>query len=253
MLWYKAWRDTRWRFLIDLGILTGVTLANVLAYPSVRGLLEAGLVAGPSDLLAHEINWVAQVSSSFRGYVWVQLVRQNLFYLWTIFAVLLGAEGPFSQRTGAIFTLSLPVSRRRVCAVRAATDLGELCLLALIPMLLIPLAAPAVGYTYAFTDSLVHGVQILIGGAVFYCLALLLATIFDDRWRPIIITLAVAVVGNLCANFIAAAAPFNPASIMVGENYFRTGMPAWAGICIWPGVSAAMLYAAVRSIEARDF
>jgi hypothetical protein len=253
MLWYKAWRDTRWRFLIGLGILTGTTLANVLAYPYVRGLFAVGLVAGPSDLVTHEIDRVAQVSSSFRGYVWVQLVRQNLFYLWTIFAVLLGAEGPLSQRTGAIFTLSLPVSRRRVCAVRAATDLGELCLLALIPMLLIPLAAPAVGYTYALADSLVHGIQILLGGAVFYCLALLLATIFDDRWRPIIITLALAVVGNVCANFIAVAVPFNPATVMVGESYFRTGIPSWAGICIWPGVSAAMLYVAARSIEARDF
>jgi hypothetical protein len=253
MLWYKAWRDTRWRFLIGLGILTGTALANVLAYPSVRGLLAVGLLVGPDNLLSHEINWVAQVSSSFRGYVWVQLVRQNLFYLWTIFAVLLGAEGPFSQRTGAIFTLSLPVSRRRVCAVRAATDLGELCLLALIPMLLIPLAAPAVGYTYGLADALVHGIQILAGGAVFYCLAVWLATIFDDRWRPIIITLAVAVVANLCANYIAAAAPFSPATVMEGESYFRTGLPAWAGICIWPCVSAAMLYAAVRSIEARDF
>jgi len=253
MLWYKVWRDTRWRFLIGLGILTGTALANVLAYPSVHGLLAVGLVVDPDDLLAHEINWVAQVSSSFRGYVWVQLVRQNLFYLWTIFAVLLGAEGPFSQRTGAIFTLSLPVSRRRVFAVRAATDLGELCVLALVPMLLIPLAAPAVGHTYALADSLVHGFQILMGGAVFYCLALLLATIFEDRWRPIIITLAVAVVGNLCANFFAAGAPFNPATVMVGEGYFRTGMPAWAGISIWPVVSAAMLYAAMRFIETRDF
>jgi hypothetical protein len=115
------------------------------------------------------------------------------------------------------------------------------------------LAAPAVGYTYALVDSLVHGFQMLMGGAVFYSLALLLATIFEDRWRPIIITLAVAVAGNLCANFFAAGAPFNPATVMVGESYFRTGIPAWAGICIWPWVSAAMLYAAMRSNETRDF
>src|ERR1700734_1525683 len=117
MLWYKAWRDTRWRFLIGLGILTGTVLANVLAYPSVHNLQGVSLPAGLSGELVHEIDWVTQLSSSFRGFVWVQLVRQNLPYLWIVFAVLLGAQGPLPRGTGAIFTLSLPVSRRRLCAV----------------------------------------------------------------------------------------------------------------------------------------
>jgi hypothetical protein len=253
MLWYKAWRDTRWRFLIGLGILTATVLANVLGYPSVHSLLRVALVAGADGPLAREISWVTQVSSNFRGFIWVQLVRQNLPYLWIVFAVLLGAEGPFSRRSGRIFTLSLPVSRRHVCTVRAATDLAELGALALIPLLLIPLAAPIVGYTYALADALVHGIQILSGGAVFYCLALWLAAIFGDRWRPIVITLAAAVAASLFANFIPALAPFSPATVMVGENYFRTGIPAWAGMSIWLAVSAVVLYAAVRSIDARDF
>jgi hypothetical protein len=253
MLWYKAWRDTRWRFLIGLLILIGTVLANVLAYPSVDSLLGIALRAGPSGQLARELNWFTQVSSNFRGFVWVQLVHQNLPYLWIVFAVLLGAEGPFSRRTGTIFMLSLPVSRRRMCAVRAAMDLAELGALALIPLLLIPLAAPLIGYTYALADALVYGVQIFAGGAVFYCLALWLATIFGDRWRPIVITLAAAVAGGICANFIPALAPFSPATVMMGEDYFRTGIPAWAGMCIWLGVAAAVLYAAVRSIESRDF
>jgi len=253
MLWYKAWRDTRGRFLIGLGILSGTVLINVLAYPSVHGLLGGALPAGLSGRLLHEINRVTQLSGNFRGYIWVQLIRQNVFYLWIVFAGLLGAEGPFSRRTGAIFTLSLPVSRRRICAVRATTDLAELGVLALIPLLLIPLAAPVVGYSYEFADAVVHGIQILTGGAVFYCLALWLTTIFGDRWRPIGITLAAAVAGNLCTNFIPALAPFSPATVMTGESYFRTGVPAWGGMCIWLAVSAALLHAAVRSIEARDF
>ena len=63
------------------------------------------------------------------------------------------------------------MSRRRVYAVRAATDLAELFLLALIPMLLITLAAPAIGHSYALADALVHGIGIFVGGTVFYCLA----------------------------------------------------------------------------------
>jgi hypothetical protein len=253
MLWHTAWRDTRWRFLIGLAILSSIALANTLAYPYWQGVMASTLVAGSDARVAHEINSLAQVASTFRGYVWVQLVRVNLSYLFIVFAVLLGATGPFSQRPGAIFTLSLPISRRRVCAVRVATDLAELCGLGLIPMLLVPLAAPAIGYTYPLADALVQGIQILSGGAVFYCLSLWLATLFDDRWRPIIIPLAVAVLGGLCTNLIPTLAPFSPATLMEGESYFRTGVPAWAGICVWLTVSAAVLYATLRSVETRDF
>jgi hypothetical protein len=252
MLWYTAWRDTRWRFLIGLAILSSIAVANILGYPYWQGI-AASTAAGSNAQVAAEINSIAHVASTFRGYVWVQLVRVNLTYIFIVFAILLGATGPFSQRPGAIFTLSLPVSRRHVYAVRVAMDLTELCALGLIPMLLVPLVAPTIGYSYPLTDTLIQGIQILSGGAVFYCLSLWLATLFDDRWRPLIIPLAVAVLAGLCTNLIPTLAPFSPTTIMEGENYFRTGVPAWAGICIWPAVSAAVLTATSRSIETRDF
>ena len=252
MLWYSAWRNTRWRFLIGLAILSSIALANILAYPYWQGVV-ASTAAGSNAQVAPEINSIAQVASTFRGYVWVQLVHVNLSYLFIVFAVLLGATGPFSQRPGAIFTLSLPISRRRVCAVRIATDLAELCGLGLIPMLLVPLAAQAVGYAYPLTDALIQGVQILSGGAVFYGLSLWLATVFDDRWRPLIIPLAVAVLAGLCTNLIPTLAPFSPTTVMEGESFFRTGVPAWTGICVWLVISATVLYATLRSIETRDF
>jgi ABC-2 type transport system permease protein len=252
MLWYKAWRDTRWRFLIGLGLLICTALITVLVYPTVRGEFGLVLAAGPTGLLADQINRMNHLSATFRGYIWVQFISQNLSNLWTVFAVLLAADAPFSRR-GAAFTLSLPVSRRRLWATRAATDAAELGVLALIPMLLIVLLAPAVGQTYSLGDALVHGMHMIAGGAVFYCLASLLSTVFDDRWRPIIITLAVAVIIVLCKAVVPALAPFSPAGVMNGERYFQTGTPAWAGLLVWLSVSAAMLYRAVRSIELRDF
>jgi ABC-2 type transport system permease protein len=252
MLWYKAWRDTRWRFLIGLGLLICTALICVLVYPSMRGQFGLVLAAGRTGLLADQINRVTRLSGTFRGYIWVQFISQNLFNLWTVFAVLLGAEAPFSRR-GAVFTLSLPVSRRRLCAVRMATDLAELGLLALIPMLLIVLLAPAIGQTYTLGDALVHGMHMLAGGAVFYCLALLLSTVFDDRWRPIVITLAVAVIIVHCKVLIPGLAPFSPAGVIDGERYFQTGTPSWAGLFTWLCVSAGILYGSVRSVELRDF
>jgi hypothetical protein len=253
MLWRTAWRDTRWRFLIGLAILSSIALSNILAYPYWQGVMASTLADGSNAQVPHALNSLAQVARTFRGFVWVQLVRVNLSYIFIVFAVLLGATGPFSQRPGAIFTLSLPVSRRHVCAVRIATDLVELCALGLIPMLLVPLVAPTIGYTYPLADALVQGFQIVCGGTVFYCLSLWLATRFDDRWRPIIIPLAVAVLGGLCTNLIPTLAPFSPATVMEGESYFRTGVPAWTGMCFWLIVSAGVLTATLRSVETRDF
>jgi ABC-2 type transport system permease protein len=253
MLWYKAWLDTRWRFLIGLALLTCTALANVLSYASAQEWLELAAHADPKGALAREINEAVQLSGSFHGYVWDQVVRHNLQYLWTLFAVLLGADGPLSRRRGALFTLSLPVSRRRLFTVRAASDLLELSALALMPMLVIPLAAPAVGQTYPLADALVHGASIALGGAVFYCLALLLSTVFEDRWRPLVITLALAVTAGVCSELIPALAAFSPVSVMAGESYFFSGTLAWGRLFVWLCVSAGILYAAVRSIETRDF
>jgi ABC-type transport system involved in multi-copper enzyme maturation permease subunit len=252
MLWYKAWIDTRWRFFIGLGLAICVVLGNAFAYSSVDGFVVA-LAAGPPGPLTDKIDSLAQLSSNFRGFIWSQVISQNLCGFWLIFAALLGADGLLSRRKGAIFTLALPVSRRRLFSVRAATDLAELFLLALIPMLLIPLSARAVGQTYGIADALVYGISIFLGGVVFYALARLLAVFFNDRWRSITITLALALLVELCKAFIPIPGPLNPGGLMDGESYFRTGTPAWAGLFIWVGLSMALLYAAARSTEKRDF
>lgn len=253
MLWYKAWLDTRWRFFVGLGLLVVEVLANELTYPDVQGLLDIALKPDSNSLLVQQFNQVAQISSSFRGYIWAQLIRENMFFMWALFAVLLGADGPFSRRTGTAFTLSLPVSRRRLRVIRSATDLTELFLMALLPTLLIPLFAPAVGHSYSLADSFVYGVSIFLGGAVFYCLALLLAALFEDRWRAIVCGIAVVVLVELCKDLLPALAAFTPAGAMTGESYFHSGTLAWASIVIWAGAAAALFYAAVRFIEARDF
>jgi hypothetical protein len=249
MLWYAAWRDTRWWFLIGLGLLSAVALANTLTYPYWHSALAAGI----GDNSSHAVSSMIRDSSSFRGYVWVQLVQVNLSYLWILLAVVRGSFGPFYRRSGALFALALPVSRRRIFAVGTATAIGELVVLALAPLLLVPAAALVIGYDYPLLDVFVYGAQIAGGGAVFYCLPLWLATVYDDRWRPILITCATAVLGSIFTKFIPAWSALNPGAVAEGERYFRTGAPGWSGVLIWLAASAVLLYAALRTLEARDF
>src|SRR5206468_435339 len=112
MLWYKSWLDTRWRFLIGLALLMLAAAGAVFTYPKVLQLMPMV----PTDVggeLGRRVREAAQLSREYRGYIWSQWFRQTPTQLGTLFAVLLGSGGLFGHGSGdgALFTLSLPVSR----------------------------------------------------------------------------------------------------------------------------------------------
>src|SRR5262245_38655465 len=191
MLWYKAWLETRWRFLIGLALLVCSAAAVVFTYPRVVELMPMVSRTDTGGLLGERIREAAEVARTYRGYAWAQWFNQNLANMWTLFAVLLGTGGLLAQASGgaALFTLSLPVSRNQLVQVRALTGLAELFVLAVVPSLLLPLLSPAVGQSYGVGDTLVHSICLFVAGGVFFSLAVLLSTVFSDIWRPFLIVL----------------------------------------------------------------
>src|SRR5262249_45820481 len=140
MLWYKAWLETRWRFLIGLALLICSSAATVLVYPRVKELLPLVSPVGISSEIGRQIKHAGELALDFRGYMWSQWFGKSLIQIWTLFAALLGAGGVASQASagGTLFTLSLPVSRNRLLAVRGGAGLAELLVLAVVPSLLVP-------------------------------------------------------------------------------------------------------------------
>jgi ABC-type transport system involved in multi-copper enzyme maturation permease subunit len=255
MLWYKSWVDTRWRFLIGMGLLMLSAAGVVFMYPRVMKLLPMAPAVDTSGELGRRIQEAMELSRTYRGYVYSQWFQQNLPQMWTIVAVLLGSGGVLAQgaRGGALFTLSMPASRNRLIGARAAAGLGELLVLAVVPPLLLPLLSPAVGATFGVGDALIHSVCLFAAGAVFFSLAFLLSTSFDDLWRPMLITLAVAMVLALCGLVFRDLAPYSVFTVMSGEVYFRTGHVPWLGLLASLAASAAMLYVATINMARRDF
>jgi len=128
----------------------------------------------------------------------------------------------------------------------------ELFVLALIPSLLIPLLSPAVGQHYALADAAVHSVTLFLAGSVFFSLAFLLSAVFDDFWRPMLITCAVALSQTLVG--VLVGLPFSGLlRVMSAESYFRTGQVPWVGLGVALTAGLLMLYAAVVVVERRDF
>jgi len=255
MLWYKAWLETRWRFVIGLAILMVSACGTVFAYPQVMRLMPLASTVHATGELGRRVQEAVELAREYRGYIWSQWFRQNLIQMWTVFAAILGAGGLLSQSSGggALYTLSMPASRARLLGVRAAAGLGELLALAVVPSLLISLLSPAIGDSYSPVDALVHSACLFFGGAVFYALAVLLSTIFPDIWRPLAIALAVAAVIAIGEMFVRDVWPYGIFSLMNGETYFRSRHIPWAGLVVTTAAAAALLYGAASSLERQDF
>jgi len=254
MLWYKFWLDTRWRFLIGLVLLAGSAFSIVLAYPRVMQLLPLVPQADTGGEIGRRIREVALLSREYRGYVWAQWFRQQPTQLGTLFAVLLGTGGLVSPSGGgALFTLSLPISRERLVAVRAAAGLVELLTIAVVSSLVFPMVSPAVGQTYGVGSALVHALCWFAAGSVFFSLALLFSTVFSDIWRPLLLACTVAFALAMSEFVFRDLAPYGLFRVMSAESYFRTGSLPWAGVAASAAISAGVLYGAALNFARRDF
>jgi ABC-2 type transport system permease protein len=188
MVWYKAWIETRTRFLVGLALLVCSAAGIVLAWPKVTELLPMAARLPADGDLGRKVGAAMELSRDYRSYIWSQWFAKNLSLLCILFAALLGTGSILPQRGGVLFTLSLPVSRLRLLFTGAAAGLAELLSIVMAASLTIPLLSPAVGKHYVVSDALIHGACLFTAAAVFYSLALLLSTEFSDLWRPLLLT-----------------------------------------------------------------
>lgn len=255
MLWYKSWLETRSRFVIGLVILALSATGAVFAYPRVVTLLPLVPSITVGGELGRRIREGAELMRDYRGYVWSQWLRQSMTNVLSLFAVLLGTGGVLSQASGggALFTLSLPVSRDRLLGVRAATGLVELVALAFAPPLLLPLLSPGVGQSYGLGDALIHGACLFAAASVLFSMACLLSTVFADVWRPALIVCGLATVLGICEPFFGELSRYSLFGIMNGEIYFRSGGLPWLELLATAAVSSTMLFVASRNLARQDF
>ncbi len=253
MLWYRSWMETRWRFLIGLAVLMCSAAGIVSVWPRMVELMPLASNLQVNGTIGRKIRESVDLQREYPGYIWSQWFRQNLTNFGTLLAALLGTGGLLSHRSAVMFMLSLPVSRTRVIGTRAATGLAELFVLALVPSLLIPLLSPTVGKSYGVGDAVVHSVCFFIAVAVFFSLALLLSTVFDDVWRPLLMALAAAMLLWVFEQFVLPESRYGIFRVMNAEAWFRNGQVPWLGLLASAAASAAMLYGAVVNIAHRDF
>jgi hypothetical protein len=250
MLWQKAWFDTRWRFLIGLALLLAAACGTLFSYDALRNLLPTiGAANVPDSPLTEAIEEAVRIQRNFRGFVWYQWFRGNLQSLAILFAALLGTGSPLTGRS-VLFTLALPVSRGDWLRSRAALGLAELAVLILVPSVVIALGAPLVRESYGIGDALVHSTCAFVVSTVFFSLAVLLSTFFNDTWRPLLLTCGAALVVGLSEYAFPNGGLL---AVMSGRRYFETGSLPWLGLLVSVALCAGLLQGARTRLASRDF
>jgi hypothetical protein len=142
------------------------------------------------------------------------------------------------------------VPRGRWLGSRAATSLAQLFVLTIIPSLAIAALSPLIDERFGVGDAVVHGFCVFVVAAVFFSLALLLSTVFNDLWRPLLLTCLVAIVIAVVEKILVTPGLF---AAMYAESYFRGGALPWVGLLVSVVLALALFYLSAAVVARRDF
>jgi len=231
MLAWKAWLETRARFLAAAVLLAALVTHTVYSGP---GTVAALVAARPHGTF------------TYGEYLWLQLHSGFAQAVWIFTALLLAQGGLRRERAAgtAHLTLGLPVARHRVLLARTAVCVAELAALALLPAVLLAVLSPLAGEAYPLADALRFAASAWLGGLVFFGVGALLAHLFEGEFTAP--TVGLAVVG---AWFFAGKIPalhwLNAFDLMSGAGHLDEVTLLWETPLPWAGLAASLAAAAL--------
>jgi len=235
MLWYKGWLETRIRLLMSLGYAGGILLVaflnrNTAPPPGARLAATFGLIAA---------SFVLVFSPFLAG---AGIATQSAF------KVTKGLHGSMQ------FTLSLPVSRLRLLAVRAglgwlefAGVIGAFCWSEWLVM-------PATRWEPATAlDMFAFAIALIVCASPLYFISALLATFLDEQTR-----MGGTMITCLGLWLLSTHAPV-PASANIFRAVMGAGSPLvahtmpWSAMAFSLGLAATLFLAALKIARAREY
>jgi ABC-2 type transport system permease protein len=238
MLWYKAWLETRSRFVIALVGCLAFCLMWVVEFG--KGIVASQGQAGLFNLF--------------------HAVHAGLCFCWILGVTFLMMGGLLQEKVvgASAFTLGLPVSRRRLMSVRFGMGLVQAIALAVVPWLGMLVYGKVAGYQYSFWQVCFHVFLLLGGGVVFFAIAFLISSVVEGQYTAPVVSIGVsAVLVNALRG--EKLASYNPGRFMEGNAGFswRTGLFTGHAPLLHAaafGVVAALLFMiSVRAVERYDF
>jgi len=237
MLWYKAWLETRTRFLI------GFCGTTVLATWSIHNQVKDAL---PTSGISYY-------------YFVLQRCHELLTFLWMIAMTMLMMGGLVREKAvgASSFTLALPVSRRRLVWTRIAVGLAESSVMAVVAWTAMFLTAITAGKPLEVTQATSHVAMMLGGGMVFFATAVLSSSLLEGEYTAPLVAFGVAAAAAFGMNDLPLR-DYSPWHTMFAGNLLaRRGIPAtgvpWPLIGGFLVLAGMLLFASAKVVERREF
>jgi hypothetical protein len=228
MLWYKAWLETRWRFLFMIGSMMLVWFGIPSLVPGApMNRLWLGLQLGSILLYCCTALFLAGAGVNTQ----------------TTYAATSGFHGSM------LFTLSLPISRRRLLFVRAGLGAIETCILVAMMAGLTLFKAPVAASPL---QALQYETRAIVCTMSVYALSVLLACVLDEMWQFMGSGLALSAFFMLQSRFdvVSRISPLRGMSLI---SYPAAAPIPWAPMAASLVFAAVSLYASVLVQRRKEY
>jgi ABC-2 type transport system permease protein len=238
MLWYKAWLETRTRFLIALVGITAI--ASYSIYSQVRDALPT--------------------SGMYYYYFVLHNCHHFVALLWVVALMLLMMGGVVREKAVGVssFTLTLPVSRRRLMWTRIAAGLAETVTLAVVPWSAMFTIACTAGKPLPIEQAMIHVTLMLAGGLFFFATAVLCSSVLEGEYTAPLVAFGAIATAALALND-PPLREYSPWHMLFASNLLDRKRQLLSGPIPWPVIAGTavvagmMLIASVRMVEQREF
>jgi hypothetical protein len=225
MFWYKGWLETKFKLLLLFGcmavyVVVFYLMRTTAAPPGPRPASLFGLSATAIAVLAY--TWLAGAGINTQP----------------SFQATKGLHG------STLFTLSLPVSRRRLLMVRASIGWLEMAGAIVAWCYGCWLVLPVVRGSVSAVGMLEYVMALTVCASSLYFLSVLLGAFLDDQWRMGATLLASGALWML-GSFVRLPASVNLVRAMMGES-----SPLVAHAIPWMPMLFSLVLAAIFSLGA---
>jgi ABC-2 type transport system permease protein len=236
LLWYKAWLETRPRFLASLATLTAF-----------------------SGIFVHHAQAMVRPEwkSDFNRLLFVN--QQFLVIMWVLSVVLLGMGGIVREKAlgTSSLTLALPVSRAHLLGVRVGMGVLQATALGIVPWVVVFLVS-SLGKKPILISQVLSYVLLLIGGGlVYFALAVLVSSLVAGEYTAPALAFGIVLLGAIV--FDSWLQQFNVWRLVTGDfsidrsTYLLSAHLPWTGILASLSVAALMLTGSIIVVERREF
>lgn len=233
MFWYKAWLETKFKFLLALAfmvfyLIVFYLMRNLPPPPGGRPALALGLTATVFAVILY--TWLAGTGIDTQP----------------------GFRATKGLHGSTLFTLSLPVSRLRLLTVRAGIGWLEMAVAILAWCCGLWLTLRLAGSVSA-ADMLEYVVALIVCASSLYFLSVLLGTFLDDQWRMYTTAMATGTLWML-GTFVRLPKSANIVQAIMGESspLVSHAMP-WMPMLFSLVLAAVFFLAALKIAQLREY